>query len=83
MKSLTLCFLIVFFYGCVGSNKKPRTEEYFSKNIEIAKEVFLKCKKIGTPSTEFKKIECSNANNALMKSIKKPSRADNNYKMGF
>ncbi len=83
MKYLILLISLFLFVGCVSDKKTSRTEDYFKKNISIAKEVNKKCLEKGVIVNTYERIECSNASNALMKNIKKPNRNDNNYKMGF
>lgn len=75
--------VLLFLSGCNDKNKAPRTEEFFSKNIALAKELNKECLKNGISKNDFERSECINASNAVMKNIKKPNRNDNNYKMGF
>lgn len=83
MKFLILLMSGFLFIGCMSDKKNSRTEDYFKKNISIAKEVNKKCLEKGVIENKYERIECTNASNALMKNIKKPSRNDNNYKMEY
>lgn len=80
---LSISIVLIFLSGCNDKKKTPRTEEFFTKNIKLAKELNKECLKKGVLKNDFERLECINASNAVMKNIKKPNRNDNNYKMGF